>query len=163
MKRLVILLALTGCHSEDYTLKSRNISGVAVPYVTSKKPGPVAFDVFPNGSPMDFTPNTGVAWIDVVSSDIRADGENYESLRLGVMADGTVHVGAARGGSGQARDMIIQRNGGTTIISGALRVRMAAPASAAEPCEVGELAWDESYSYVCTGKDTWRRSALETW
>jgi hypothetical protein len=163
MKRLALLLLLGGCQQDDYTMQSRRIDGVAVPYVTPAAAGPVAFDVFPNGHPVDFSPNTGAAWIDVVSTDVRADGRNYEALRLGVMADGTAHVGAAHGGTGQQRNLLLQRSGGETVVGGGLRVRLAAPASASAACDPGELAWDAAYSYVCVSPDRWRRARLEEW
>lgn len=37
------------------------------------------------------------------------------------------------------------------------------PASAAEACTAGQIAWDASYMYVCTATDTWKRAAIATW
>lgn len=139
-------------------MESRGIDGVAVPYVTPTAPGPVAFDVFPKGKPGDFSPNTGVAWIDVVSSDIEHDGVNYESLRLGILADGTAHVGAAHGGKGEQRPLVLQMGGGPIVMGRAMT-----PTSSTAPCVAGEVAWDEQFSYVCVTANHWKRSPLADW
>jgi hypothetical protein len=163
-------LSDTGTHdlaapmrSSDFVLASREIPSISVPYVTPVRPGPIAFDVFPHGAPPDYSANTGVAWIDIVSSDIRADGKNYESLRLGVLADGTAHVGAAKGGAGKQEALVLQMSGGPVVIAGSLQVEQLTPANSGAPCTPGTLAWDANYAYVCVSKDRWKRSTLEDW
>lgn len=37
------------------------------------------------------------------------------------------------------------------------------PASASAAGDVGQLAQDGSYLYVCTAQDTWKRVAIATW
>lgn len=37
------------------------------------------------------------------------------------------------------------------------------PASATATGSAGEVAFDSSYLYLCTAKDTWRRIAHATW
>lgn len=37
------------------------------------------------------------------------------------------------------------------------------PASAAATGEVGTIAWDTNYVYVCVATNTWKRAALSTW
>ncbi|GJM83741.1 hypothetical protein HMSSN139_62370 [Paenibacillus sp. HMSSN-139] len=37
------------------------------------------------------------------------------------------------------------------------------PASSKAPGNPGDIAWDESYIYVCVAKDTWKRTALSSW
>jgi len=50
------------------------------------------------------------------------------------------------------------------INSNSLRLRTAkTPSSATDAGEVGEIAWDENYIYVCVATNTWKRTALSTW
>jgi hypothetical protein len=96
-----------------FKLTGRQVAGVAVPYfVPSTADTPVAFDIFPKGSPSDFTANTGVAWEDICSTDIEADGTNYEALRLGIFSGGDAHISHAKGGTGTVRNLRMQINGG---------------------------------------------------
>ena len=37
------------------------------------------------------------------------------------------------------------------------------PASASATGTTGQIAWDTSYIYVCTGTNTWKRAAIATW
>jgi hypothetical protein len=37
------------------------------------------------------------------------------------------------------------------------------PASSSSSGQVGEIAWDEGYVYVCVAPDTWKRTALSSW
>lgn len=39
----------------------------------------------------------------------------------------------------------------------------AAPASANSPGVVGQVEWDSEYFYICIQKNTWRRTALQSW
>jgi len=38
-----------------------------------------------------------------------------------------------------------------------------APASASSPGTPGQIAFDDSYFYVCIAVDTWERVAIATW
>lgn len=40
---------------------------------------------------------------------------------------------------------------------------VSAPSTSSDSCELGDFAEDNTYLYVCTGTDTWRRVALSTW
>jgi len=102
----------------EFTLAGRASLGFAVPYVqpTSNNEN-IAFDVFPKGSPGDFAAHLGVAWMDVCSTDIVADSINYECLRMGKLANGMAHVGAANGGSGTVRNLHLQILGGNVAIN----------------------------------------------
>lgn len=37
------------------------------------------------------------------------------------------------------------------------------PATAAEACVPGRIAYDDNYTYVCTKADTWKRAEIATW
>ena len=39
----------------------------------------------------------------------------------------------------------------------------AAPSAASDPGNIGEIAWDTGYIYICTAADTWERVAIATW
>lgn len=50
------------------------------------------------------------------------------------------------------------------INSNNIRIRTAkTPATAAEACNQGEIAWDSSYMYICIADNSWHRSAHATW
>jgi hypothetical protein len=37
------------------------------------------------------------------------------------------------------------------------------PPTPSSPGNIGDMAWDESFIYICIATDTWKRSALTTW
>lgn len=162
----------------SYVLSGRQVPGVAVPYVTPKNTGtPVAFDIFPNGSPGDFTRNTGVAWIDVCHTDILKYGlktKDYGCLRMGVTSEGAAHMGHAVGGKEPVRDLGLQINGGSVgvgttepkaridVARGNVRLaNPSPPTSSKSPCHRGEISWSEKYIFVCVTNNRWARSELE--
>ena len=50
------------------------------------------------------------------------------------------------------------------VAGNTIRIRTArTPASATATGSVGEVCWDESYLYICTATNTWRRIAHATW
>ena len=54
--------------------------------------------------------------------------------------------------------------GGLHIYGPTLRLQVArTPASANATGNEGEICWDSSFLYVCTGTNTWRRIALSSW
>jgi len=161
----------------SYVLSGRQVPGVAVPYLTPKQPGmPVALDIFPSGSPDDFTKNTGVSWIDLCHTDILANGlktKDYGCLRMGVTKEGAAHIGHAVGGKEPVRDLGLQINGGNVgvgtmepkaridIASGNMRLANPnPPKSSSSPCHKGEISWSEKYIFVCVADDRWARSNL---
>ena len=46
---------------------------------------------------------------------------------------------------------------------GGLRISSAAPTSSSDAGEVGQIATDASYIYVCTASNTWKRAALSSY
>jgi hypothetical protein len=99
--------------TESYNLAGRVGIGIPVPYFTPTISNSViAFDVYPKGTPSNFTTNTGVAWFDLCSTDVNLNGQNYECLRMGKFANGDAHVSAAKGGTGIVRNLDLQINGG---------------------------------------------------
>lgn len=57
----------------------------------------------------------------------------------------------------------IAPGGAPTVFGGKICLTTATPASAAAPGQVGHVAWDADYLYVCVATDTWKRAALTTW
>ena len=43
------------------------------------------------------------------------------------------------------------------------RLRVSVPASATATGTTGQIAWDTSYIYICTGTNQWKRVAVSTW
>jgi hypothetical protein len=37
------------------------------------------------------------------------------------------------------------------------------PAHASDPCTAGTQTWDANFIYICTAKNTWKRSPLSAW
>jgi hypothetical protein len=92
--------------------------GLPVPYFTPLTNNTaIAFDIFPQGTPADFDAGRiGVAWIDVCSTDIEADGTNYESIRVQKFKDGVAAINSAKGGTGTDRGLVLQLEGGNVGI-----------------------------------------------
>jgi hypothetical protein len=111
----------TGTAAEQYLQFGRTGVGIPVPYFRPTASNTaIAYDISPNGTPADFSANTGVAWTDICSTDCTGAGvTNYESLRLGKFTStqsSAVHLSAAQGGTGVVRGMILQLNGGSVGI-----------------------------------------------
>ena len=53
--------------------------------------------------------------------------------------------------------------GSTVRMSGATIIARHTPTSSSEACLTGQVAWDESYHYVCVASGQWKRTALESW
>jgi trimeric autotransporter adhesin len=109
----------TATAAEQYSQFGRAGVGVPVPYFTptaTSATSSIALDLFPHGTPANFSSNTGAAWNDICSTDINADGTDFECLRMGKFTAGTqssaVHISSAAGGTGSVRTMILQLNGG---------------------------------------------------
>ena len=97
---------------EAYTLSGRVGIGFPVPYFTpATNNSVIAFDVYPKGTPSNFSGNTGVAWFDLCSTDVNLN-LGYECLRMGKFASGDAHVSVAAGGTGVLRNLDLQINGG---------------------------------------------------
>jgi len=99
--------------AEAFNLSGRIGVGIPVPYFTPTTANSViAFDVYPKGTPSNFSANTGVTWFDLCSTDVNLFGSNYECLRMGKFASGDAHISSAKGGSGLVRNLDLQINGG---------------------------------------------------
>jgi hypothetical protein len=123
-----------------------------------------------------FTLSSSTAWggLNMISDDgnntfyIGNDGDQDGAL---VLYDNSTNEEAVmlRGNSG-ADSWINSGNLGigTTsptekldVDSDTIRIRgTKTPASQTEACEVGEMAWDTNYIYVCTSTDNWARATL---
>lgn len=44
-----------------------------------------------------------------------------------------------------------------------LGIKNSTPASASATGSTGEIHWDDSYIYICTDTDTWKRTSISTW
>ena len=56
-----------------------------------------------------------------------------------------------------------QRISGNMLSNPPLLITVEPPATAADDGLPGDYAWDASYLYLCTARNTWRRIAHSTW
>jgi len=107
----------TSTSTEQFTASSRSGISIPVPFltpaITNKQ---IAFDVFPKGSPSDFTSTTGVAWQDICSNDIAADGTNYSCLRSAALQNSDALLGPAKGGTGTLGNLYLSFSGNKTRV-----------------------------------------------
>ncbi|GED31699.1 hypothetical protein [Brevibacillus centrosporus] len=131
-----------------------------------------------------------MAGSDGVNRDVQfaktSDG-NVTSPRWTLRADSTNETGANAGSNfhiirysdaGEEIDtpFSINRKNGNVGIGSAdpttkldvdgdrIRIRQsAAPASSSAPGNVGEIAWDSNYVYVCVAPNKWKRTELSSW
>lgn len=104
-----------GVAADTFKLAGRLSVGIPVPYLTPTQNNQnIAFDVFPKGAPGNGFGNSdyGVAWQDICSTDVAADGTNYECLHLGKSASGYGNVSMSQGGTGTVRNLELQAFGG---------------------------------------------------
>ncbi|MCD1259668.1 hypothetical protein B5M42_012575 [Paenibacillus athensensis] len=116
-----------------------------------------------------------------------SDDGNVTTPRWAMRADSSAEKGSNTGSNlqiiryaddGQALDspLAINRSSGNVGIGNAdaktkldisddsIRIRQSlTPASSTAPGEVGEMAWDNGYIYICVAPDTWKRAALSAW
>jgi len=52
---------------------------------------------------------------------------------------------------------------GDLTVNGTITATPYTPASASDTGTAGQVAWDDSYIYICTATDTWKRVAVATW
>ena len=109
-----VLINPTTSTGSEFALKGRSLT-FPVPYLTPTLNNTcIAFDLFPKGSPSNAfgSADLGVAWFDICSTDIEADGTNFECLRLGKLSSSYANLTTAKGGTGTVRDLVLQINGG---------------------------------------------------
>jgi hypothetical protein len=88
-------------------------------------------------------------------------------IHNGVTEDGetaTVNIGTS-GASGSTTNINIGGGVGTctTTIDADLVIPGETPNSANAAGTRGQIAWDDSYIYICTATNTWKRAAIGTW
>jgi hypothetical protein len=117
----------------------------------------------------------------------KADDGNVTTPRWAMRADNTEETGGNAGSNlqiirysddGKALDnpLSINRSSGNIGIGNSdaktkldvsddsIRIRKSmTPTSATAPGEVGEMAWDDGFVYVCVAPNTWKRTALSSW
>jgi len=92
---------------------------------------------------------TGHAGLLTVTT-VDTSGASGERLRLSSSGD----LGIATNAPSQRLD----------VNDDSIRIRSSqTPATAAASGRQGEIAWDNSYVYVCVATNTWKRSAIATW
>lgn len=80
------------------------------------------------------------------------DGEALDSPLTIMRGNGNIGIGTS---NPQAK---------LDISGDSIRIRESmTPASSSSPGEVGEMAWDNGYMYVCVAPNTWKRAALSSW
>lgn len=105
-----------GTTAEEFKLTGRIGVGIPVAYLTPIANNSVqVLDMFPRGSPTDFSSNAGAVWTDWCSTDIIADGTNWECLRTTKWTTGNhssaAEISTVKGGTGVVRNLCLQCNG----------------------------------------------------
>ena len=78
------------------------------------------------------------------------------SNNSGVTVTNPVGVYIEDQGTGHA----ILAEGGMTELKGGLMLPLTTPASSSAPGAAGQIVWDDSYVYVCTAPNIWKRATL---
>lgn len=103
--------------TEEFQFTGRVGVTIPVAYVTpTTNNTAISFDIYPKGTATSFGAAIGNAWEDICSTDINADGTNYECLRLGKLPTGAGLITTAKGGTGVIRSLGLQTNGGNVGI-----------------------------------------------
>jgi len=77
---------------------------------------------------------------------------NSPSTKMTILGNGNVGIGTT------TPTNLLDVNGDT------IRIRNAkTPTSSTSPGNVGDIAWDSDFVYVCVATNTWKRTALSTW
>lgn len=80
---------------------------------------------------------------------------------LGSLVFGRLPNAAA---AGQALiEMARFNDSGQLVLQQTAIMKSRTPVTAADPGTQGEITWDESFIYVCTAANTWKRAMLATW
>jgi hypothetical protein len=99
-------------------------------------------------------------------------GDNGFAVRFGGQTNGQFRsVELWANSTGNVAGKVVDVSNGTVAVTGVLTLsgdtmRIATaktPATAAEACTTGTVAWDTGFIYVCTATDTWKRVAIATW
>lgn len=117
----------SGTSAENFTFTGRAGITFPVPFLTAATNNTnIAFDLFPKGTPGNVF-SIAPAWFDLCSTDIVADGTNYECVRLSKQVNGVSFLTSSKGGTGSYRDMVLQYDFGNNVIAGKLGVGIPIP------------------------------------
>lgn len=103
----------------------------------------------------------GYVVADVISERTSATGVTVDSVLL---KDGAVTAtGAVSGTTGTFSSVLTAASGsvtGTLEVGSGITIATLTPGSSLEVGVTGEIRWDASYIYVCTGANAWKRVAI---
>lgn len=101
------------------------------------------------------------------SNDSAGAFPNSKQPRLTIGSNGKLAFGYGYVPLSNPTVAVMATTSGNNIIdmnSDAIRVAQSrTPATSADTCFQGEIAWDANYVYVCTANNSWKRTALATW
>lgn len=82
----------------------------------------ITLDLFPKGNATDVQTDAGVAWIDIVDTDLEDPTVNnsWEGVRIGKLKNSYAVLGTIAAGTGVRRPLIIQPQGGKVGVNGVL-------------------------------------------
>lgn len=95
-----------------------------------------------------------------------ANGTTSPTEKLIISGDGLVYIGQAMkdGAATIPPPAVSSPNTKLAIVGDGIRITMTrTPASATAACQQGEISYDSDFLYVCTGTNTWKRTALTSW
>ncbi len=93
-----------------------------------------------------------------VGIDAASPDWNYSSLH---QHNGHLKIGTFDGANAEGGEVDVST--GRVSVAGNLIISTHTPSSSSDAGEPGTIAWDASYIYICTAKNTWKRAALQSW
>jgi hypothetical protein len=107
------------------------------------------------------TGNSTPSFIAFETPTITTSGTNYQSVseRMRIFGGGNIAIGTTTDDTVNR----LQVSGSIKATQYRLNTLNTAPATSSSTGTVGEIRIDANFVYVCTGTNTWKRTALTTW
>ena len=118
-----------------------------------------------NNSSKTFTINHKLNTLDIgVISRDTSGLFDFPKVRYELMDENNVKLYYSSAPANNSRYVTVYAGlGGLRNIPSFDDISVDVPPTPSSPGNIGDMAWDESFIYICIATDTWKRSALTTW
>ena len=118
-----------------------------------------------NNSSKTFTINHKLNTLDIgVISRDTSGLFDFPKVRYELMDENNVKLYYSSAPANNSRYITVYAGlGGIINIPSFDDISVDVPPTPSSPGNIGDMAWDESFIYICISTDTWKRSALTTW